>query len=288
MLRQYTPDELKLACSYQVYLRWRTHRNRRFAELSSLEREVLASLVVPHDIRVLECRSDERNVLSFVSLGHEEPVSACVSKLKGKVSKMLRQRIGSQAPDRLLSRGYFACTYGKSSAETIEEYLSRQGKHHGYEDRPCPPVYVKEYPPSSADEARLHPKHGRAVLRFHLVLPTQMRLGILGARSGEALAQRWRELGQNGDFGLIKISVVPDHVHLAVRAHPKLPPGSLVLSLMNTGQETMFESFLHDVRRVGASRVWQPGAYIGAYGDFESPKIRKYIRDWEGLAGHDG
>jgi hypothetical protein len=32
----------------------------------------------------------------------------------------------------------------------------------------------------------------------------------------------------------------------------------------------------------GQSRVWQPSAYIGGYGDLTSPQIRKYIHNFVG------
>jgi hypothetical protein len=51
------------------------------------------------------------------------PVSACASKLKGRTGKWLRQELGLAKPEDLLSKGYFACTTGKSDRASVERYL---------------------------------------------------------------------------------------------------------------------------------------------------------------------
>lgn len=78
-----------------------------------------------------------------------------------------------------------------------------------------------------------------------------------------------------------KVSFVPDHVHLAVQTHPSLSPANLVVALMNASEELMWKDFSHSVIQARLERLWQPGAYIGSYGDIESAKIGAYVRKWE-------
>ena len=130
-LQPYSPDELHFAYCYRVYLRWRTHRARPYSQLGRLDKTSLSALVSEYDIHVLECAADATDLLTEVSLKPTETVSACASKVKGRVSKWLRNELELEQPSDLLSRGYFACTIGKSKREEVEQYLDLQGTHHG-------------------------------------------------------------------------------------------------------------------------------------------------------------
>ena len=120
-------------------------------------------------------------------------VAACAGKAKGRVSKWLREELELGEPQRLLSRGYFACTTGPSNAEAVERYLDEQSEHHGYACRAKPPVFVQRYPLTPADEQRLSTQHAVTILRPHVVLCTWRRKGVFGRAEGEAIATRWRQ-----------------------------------------------------------------------------------------------
>jgi REP element-mobilizing transposase RayT len=81
-------------------------------------------------------------------------------------------------------------------------------------------------------------------------------------------------------FALRKVSFVPDHVHVAVRAHPAVVPAQVVLELMNRAQHIMWERFPGAVIRARVERLWQPSAYVGSYGDLATPQIQQHIRNW--------
>jgi REP element-mobilizing transposase RayT len=81
---------------------------------------------------------------------------------------------------------------------------------------------------------------------------------------------------------LIKVSFLPDHVHLAIRTHPSVSPADLVVELMNSAQQVIFERFSGAILQARVEQLWQPSAYIGSYGDLTSPQIRKYIHNFAG------
>jgi REP element-mobilizing transposase RayT len=133
-------------------------------------------------------------------------VAVAASKAKGRVSKWLREQLNLAEPDKLLSRSYFACTSGKSTAEDVAGYLDQQSEHHGYASRPCPPVFVQSYPITSQDEQRLSPRHAVAPLHLHMVLATRRRKGVFG----RAAAERWRQLQDGFCIALEKVLLVPE------------------------------------------------------------------------------
>jgi putative transposase len=281
-IQPYLRNELHFAYCYRVYLRWRTHRARPLAPLAELDQAVLESIAGKYGIHVLEFASNATDLLALVSLKPEETISACTSKLKGQVSKWLREAQQLTQPTEQLSNGYFACTVGKSPREAVEQYLSRQSEHHGYAERALPPIFVESYELSEEDEARISPNHLVVVAQFHLVLATRWRRGVFGSQEGRAVADEWRKLQTSLRAALIKVSFLPDHVHLAIRAHPLVSPANLVVELMNSAQQVIFERFAGAILQARVERLWQPSAYIGSYGDLTSPQIRKYIHNFAG------
>lgn len=111
--------------------------------------------------------------------------------------------------------------------------------------------------------------------KFHLVLATRHRRGVFGSFEGLKLATEWRTLQEQLGIALIKVSFVPDHVHIAVQLHPTVSPADVVAGLMNAGQEAIQDTLV----QVGLDRLWEPSAYLGSYGDLASSQISKYIEN---------
>jgi REP element-mobilizing transposase RayT len=279
LVTDYDLAELHFAYCYHAYLRWGTRARRPCRPLATLDGPTLQSLLEVFDIRVLECEGQETEARVLVSLQPQEPLAACASKLKGRVSKWLRESLGGNAA-KLLGRGYFACTAGKSTLAQVEEYLSQQGAHHGYSARTVPPVCVRTYDPESEAVPWWHAEHAHTRLLFHIVFATWRRRGVFGPEASAAVAQHWEELQREQRFALRKVSFLPDHVHLAAHLHPGIAPAQLAAVLMNDAQRLMFERFPGEVIRAGVERLWQPAAYIGSVGELASPQLQQYIRNW--------
>ncbi len=278
----YTAESLTFAYSIHCYLRWNTHRRKSVSELKSLDKERIEKLLDPYGIHLLEFSADERNCLALVSLKPTDTVSATASKLKGRVSKFLRTDHEVREKSRLFSRGYFAATSGKSIKSQVIRYLSKQSRHHGYEDRAIPPVFQREFPEEAGDESRLNP-NAVTCLRYHIVIATTARKGIFGSESGPAVTRCWQKAEQENQFKLLKVSFLPDHVHLAMRGHPSIAPEKIVSELMNLAEEVMWERHSEHVIQAGVDRLFTPSAYVGGYGDLNSRALKRYLDRWERL-----
>jgi REP element-mobilizing transposase RayT len=280
-VNDYRLEDLRFAYSYHAYLRWCMHRRKQYPQLSNLDKTALQELALPFGIHVLACDCRPTECRALVSLGPSDSVAAGASKLKGQVSKWLRQRLGLQVPQTLLARGYFACTSGGTNQERVETYLDAQGDHHGYSERIVAPIFVKTYEPNEHSQAWWHAEHACTHLQFHVVLATAGRHGIFGADEGIAVAEHWAAIQREQRFALRKVSFVPDHVHLAVLLHPAVAPAALVAVLMNESQRLLADRFARELVRVGLGRVWQASAYVGSYGDLATPQVQAYIRRWQ-------
>src|SRR5689334_1156482 len=233
-LFKYQPHEIRFAFCYRVYFSWQTHRRLALSPLPALRRATLDDLLQPYNIRALECVTSTTELRCIVSLTPAETISTCASKLKGRVSKWLRDELEHTEPQPMLSKGYFASTTGKTRSKVVERYLSLQAEHHGYSRRILPPIFVGEYRLSDRDETRISPKHAIVIAKFHLVFSTTGRRGIIGSSQGRRIAEEWRNIQQEFRFVVVKVSFVPDHVHVALRTHPSMSPAAAVATLMNT------------------------------------------------------
>src|SRR6266542_668210 len=124
-----------------------------------------------------------------------------------------------------------------------------------------------------ADETRLSAKHCEVLAYFHLVMATSHRRCVFGSHQAQRVTSEWRKQKSALGLSIIKVSFVPDHVHVALRLHPAASPITVVAALMNTAQETV----QNEMVEAGLQRLWAPSAYLGSYGDFASPQIRKYM-----------
>jgi len=275
-LYTYQPHEIKFAYCYRVYFSLRTYRRRSFPHLTKLQRAELDALARPYNIRVLECVTNNTDLRCILSLNPLETISSCASKVKGRISKWLREELNLTDLQPLLSKGYFACTTGKTRSRVIERYLSLQGEHHGYTNRVLPPIFVDQYQLSAEDEHRISPHHAMVIAKFHLVFSTTWRRGIFGSAQGGRIARVWLNIQQELRIALIKVSFVPDHVHVALRSHPSVSPASIAAGLMNSAQQVVVREMI----QARVNRLWMNSAYVGSYGDLSSAQIRKFIERW--------
>jgi REP element-mobilizing transposase RayT len=154
--------------------------------------------------------------------------------------------------------------------------LSLQGEHHGYANRVLPPIFVDQYPLADEAERRISPHHAMVIAKFHLVFSTTWRRGMFGSAQGRRVAKIWLQVQHELRISLIKVSFVPDHVHVALRSHPSVSPANIAAGLMNSAQQVMEREMI----QAGVNRLWMNSAYVGSYGDLSSAQIRKFIERW--------
>jgi putative transposase len=184
-------------------------------------------------------------------------------------------------PAKSFGGGYFAATVGDNTSPELAHYLDRQGTHHGYDQRANPPVWTQTWPFAGADHAALQTAHAVTVLSWHLVFSTWNRQGVFTRQAGQAVCDCWERYQADWRIRLQKVSVLPDHIHIALRSHPTVVPAELVLEMLNRSQELVRERFGQLVVQAGIPRVWKPGAYTGSFGDITKVHVRNYLRQWE-------
>ncbi|MDP1545645.1 MAG: IS200/IS605 family transposase [Anaerolineales bacterium] len=282
-IASFSADELAFAWCNRIYFAFHTHRRKPIQCLQQLDKESLEELLDPYGIHLLEFNNTEIESRALVSLTVSDSASSAASKIKGRLSKWISNNYGGAPEEKhqWLGRGYFATTTGKSAAEEVAAYLERQGEHHGYGSVPQSPVYIRTYDRHDANDRLLATDHAVTRLQYHLVLATEWRRGVFSKESAAMVAERWRAMQTEIKAVIRKVSILPDHVHLAVDLHPTVLPASVAVALMNAAQALMIEKFDMALIRARVNRLWQASAYVGSFGDLRSAAIASYIKRWE-------
>jgi len=213
-----------------------------------------------------------------------ESISVAASKLKGAASKTIRELQANSAPAKTLGGGYFAATTGGNTSPELEGYLAHQEAHHGYDQRANSPVFTRTWDMSDADRAELQTAHAVTLLNWHIVLSTWNRQGVFTRNAAEEVCEAWERHWPNWRIRLRKVTVLPDHVHIAIWSHPTVSPGRVAFELMATSQDLMRDRFEPLVVQAGIPRLWKPEAYVGSYGDISKEHMRNYLRRWGDVA----
>jgi REP element-mobilizing transposase RayT len=282
LIQPYSIDDLKFAYSNCIYFRFRTHRRKTSQLLTTLDLLELTNILEAYQIRPLEWATEPTGVRLLASLLLGESAATAMGKVKGRISKWINERTG-EGVTKHLARGYFAVTTGKATKDEVLRYLDTQGEQHGYADRVLPPVYVEAFPRTPMGEAILRTDHAVTELRYHLVLTTERRHGVFLRESAIEVTKQWQTLEAEHQFHIDKVSFVPDHVHVALVLHPAVAPAKLCLMMLNISQELMWKEFAPSVIQAKVNRLWNPGAYLGSFGDLRSAAMSAYIKRWESL-----
>ena len=279
-LQEFTVGELNFAFCYHLYLRWHTYRRTPLPVTDFEDTSALEARLEELDVHLLDIKTHGKtDIGSLLSLNPFTSTSVAASRIKGQCSRWMRERFDIDRK-KLFGRGYFATTCGKNNEKVLMRYLECQKEHHSYVGPGPSPAYAERYKLTAEQNKRLQTNHARTRLHFHFVLSTERRQGFFGRRHAEAMTEKIREIANDNGFGLLKVSFVPDHVHLAMCLHPTTVPAELVTVLLNEMQDLAAEEFQEQVREKALNRLWEPGAYVGSFGDLSSASIKKYMSNW--------
>lgn len=109
-------------------------------------------------------------------------------------------------------------------------------------------------------------RSGRYWYNLHVVLSMANhrsiwdRSTLLGIRNAVLRVARFK------DFGLAALSVMPDHLHMALRGMIDTSPESIALTFQNN------VAYL-----LGQRPLWQPGYYVGTFGEYDMDAIRHRV-----------
>ena len=174
--------------------------------------------------------------------------------------------VGNRLAARLrFSRKVAVRTMGGPRTSDVLQYISAQINSRCYASETYA-EYLKRFTvrdPGVDLAMPTHTKRGAYWYNLHLVLLVNRRYRELEQKYfGEVRDGAFRIARKNG-HRLSTIAVVPDHVHMAIRGALECDPESIAFSYLN--------NLAH---LAGRRPIWEPGYYVGTFGEYNMNAIR--------------
>lgn len=117
-------------------------------------------------------------------------------------------------------------------------------------------------------------------LGYHIIFCPKYRRPVLRGEIRERLIVLLNEKARELGVRIESVEVMPDHVHLFVKASPVLAPHFIVGQLKGYTSRTLRGEFPSLVSRLPA--LWTRSYYVESVGHISEDTIRQYIEDQRG------
>lgn len=186
------------------------------------------------------------------------------SRVKGRLQHALKKS------DRLtkFSRKVAFRGIGDNRTAEVEAYIEHQVEKEGFVD-PRFAEFLKQFTttnPSVKLDQPTETNSGRYWYNLHLVLVVEQRNRFTDEESLRKIGQWCSGIARKKGYAISASSVMPDHLHLALRGNIEQSPEEIALALMNN----LAYAF-------GQNRIWQSSYYAGTFGEYDMDAVRRII-----------
>jgi REP element-mobilizing transposase RayT len=182
------------------------------------------------------------------------------ARVKGRLQHALREN----AFPTKFSRKIGFRTVGENRTKQIENYIRSQVEKEGFVDKRFE-ARLKKYTTVSKEVDLTVPTQtysGRYWYNLHLVLVNHQRLKFTSDDYFSKLQINVNRIARKRHEKISACSLMPDHLHLALRGNIESSPEEIALSYMN------------NLSHILGFPIWQPGYYVGTFGEFDLGVIR--------------
>jgi REP element-mobilizing transposase RayT len=163
------------------------------------------------------------------------------------------------------SRKLAVRTIGKNTRDEVEAYIRRQVAKEPLAD-PRFKQFLGEFTVADPRVDLRQPTasdSGRYWYNLHVVLVVVERYRFCDRVSLTTLRDWTISIGRKKGYGISTLSVMPDHMHLALRGKIEHSPEEIALGFLNN----LAYAF-------GQKPIWQPSYYVGTFGEYDMDAVR--------------
>ncbi len=212
-------------------------------------------------LRLLEHRWSEEKIQLTFSASTEVSPTFVAHRAKGRLQYALRT---AGSPQRF-SRKVSVRSLGNNTSQTVEEYIRNQVASERFADPSfeatlCDLIY---HDPGVDLAKPTASAHGRYWYNLHLVLVVAKRHRIQNTSFLEIIRDGCLRIAAVRGHRISTMSVLPDHLHLALRCNIVRSPSEVANCFQNN------LAFL-----AGQSPIWEPNYYVGTFGEYTMNAVR--------------
>jgi REP element-mobilizing transposase RayT len=215
-------------------------------------------------LRVLEYRwTDECVQILFSTTPDVAPIFLA-QRAKGRLHHALRSA-GIRVP---FSRKLAVRSVGRNTRRDVEAYLERQAVKERFVD----PEFARRMGELTVVNPSVDLSQPTETLRsrywynLHLVLVVEQHARIRSWPVLTGLRDTFLQIAARKDHAVSRLSVMPSHLHAALRVEPDRSPLELVFSYQNN---------LVYLQQLG--RLWDKGFYVGTFGEYSMQAVRNSV-----------
>jgi REP element-mobilizing transposase RayT len=224
-------------------------------------REELEASWEADGIRRLETKWQPQQIQLTVSVKpHVSPVFLA-ARLKGRLQHALRQ---AGRPTQF-SRKLAVRSLGDVRSSQVVAYIEKQARKERFADKAVEAMFSQ----MTVSEGKVilaaptESNSGRYWYNLHLVVVSAERAKDFDPSRLTRLRDACSAIARTHGHQVAAESIMPDHVHLALRSNIEHSAEQVALSFLNG---------LSDA--VGQSPLWEPGFYAGTFGEYDMGSVR--------------
>jgi REP element-mobilizing transposase RayT len=222
-------------------------------------------------IRLLEYNlAPTEFLLTFSARPSVSPVTLA-ARAKGRLQHHCRRADSPVAFSRKVS----VRSLGHNHREQVEAYVARQADKEALADERFRDL-LRQLCVAFPDVDLSKPTEtnsGRYWYNLHLVLVVAQRYRIGEADTLLKVRDRCLRISQKKGYALSALAVMPDHLHLALRADIEQSPEEVALAFLN-----------NLAFAVGQRALWESGYYAGTFSEYDMDAVRTFVR----VGGEEG
>jgi REP element-mobilizing transposase RayT len=213
-------------------------------------------------LRLLEPTCSEDKILLTFSTKPTVSPLFLAARAKGRLQHAFRL---AGKPCKF-SRKVGVRSVGNNRIQDVEKYIAEQVEKSSYID----PAFRKKlesfiFQDESVDLCQpTATNSGRYWYDLHIVLVVDGRYKFTDERSLATIRDWSLKIAEKKKYGLSCLSVMPDHLHLALRADIEQSPQDVVLVFQNNLAYAM-----------GRNRIWSDNYYVGTFGVYNMNAVRR-------------
>jgi REP element-mobilizing transposase RayT len=243
---------------------WTTGRHLNLSMLAEACRRA-APLWETDGFRLLDasCRGDLIQIV-FSAKVDVAPVMLA-TRAKGRLQHELR----AAGTPYTFSRKLALRSVGDTTTQTVEQYIASQVNRSSYVDPRWrtfleelilidPTIKLAEPTPTGS---------GRYWYNLHVVLVVASRYPVNDRGTLLRIRDTAQQVAHKKRYGIAAMSVMPDHLHMALRGAIEASPQDIALTFQNN---LAYE--------LGQNAIWQPSYYVGTFSEYDMDAIRRRVR----------
>jgi len=214
-------------------------------------------------LRMLEYRtSQDKLQVTFSTTPGVSPI-ALTRLAKGRLQHAMRE---AGAGFEGFSRKLAVRSIGRNRTEEVRAYIARQVEKEHFADLAFEAM-MRRFTVVRPDVDLAVPTmtaRGRYWYNLHVVLVVVERRRIVDPQRLGTIRDWCFRIATKKGHQIAALSVMPDHLHVAMRGNPDHSPQEIALAFQN-----------NLAYAVGQTRIWNDGFYVGTFGEYDMQAIRQ-------------